>query len=207
MSPEATTLNPQEQALFSQLMGESYRKVFNMAFRLAGNRTDAEDLTQDAFYRAFRSFRDYEGDRPFENWIFRIVTRLFLDLLRSRRRRVKAVSYDTPIGQNPGEENLYFDKADDKPNPEEVMVSSTMNEDLQRALSSLSQEQRMLITLADVENMPYKEIAELMGKPVGTIRSRLHRTHKLLRGRMEQYRKESQRESGQRFPLKPIFAG
>jgi RNA polymerase sigma-70 factor (ECF subfamily) len=172
-------------------MEATYRKVFNMAFRLAGNRTDAEDLTQEAFFRAYRSFSDYEGDRPFENWIFRIVTRLFLDLLRSRRRRVKAVSYDTPL-QSSGDENLFFDMPDDSPNPEQFMLEGSFSEDLQKAMNSLSAEQRLLVTLADVEGVPYKDIADMMGKPVGTIRSRLHRTHKLIRSRLEQLKRDPQ---------------
>ena len=89
---DAYTLTSQEQVRFNELMDATYKKVYNMAYRLSGSRADAEDLTQEAFFRAYRSFRDYEGDRPFENWIFRIVTRLFLDLLRTRRRRVKSVS-------------------------------------------------------------------------------------------------------------------
>jgi RNA polymerase sigma-70 factor, ECF subfamily len=197
MTPMVTTLDSREQARFNELMAESYRKVYNMAYRLAGNRTDAEDLTQEAFYRAYRSFGDYEGDRPFENWIFRIVTRLFLDLLRSRRRRVKAVSYDTPLVSAGGEENLYFDMADQKPNPEQEMLSDTFSEDLQRALDSLSPEQRLLVTLADVEGMPYKDIADLLDKPVGTIRSRLHRTHKLIRTRLEQVKRQDPKSSPQ----------
>ena len=64
-----------EETRFNELMKASYRKVFNMAYRLSGTRPDAEDLTQEAYYRAYRSFEDYEGDRPFENWIFRIVTK------------------------------------------------------------------------------------------------------------------------------------
>jgi RNA polymerase sigma-70 factor (ECF subfamily) len=174
-------------------MESTYRKVYNMAYRLTGNKTDAEDLTQEAYYRAYRSFSDYEGDRPFENWIFRIVTRLFLDLLRTRRRRVKAVSYDTPL-QHAGDENLYFDTADSRPDPEQTMLQSQYSEDLAAVLDSLSEEQRLLITLADVEQVPYKEIASLMEMPVGTIRSRLHRTHKLIRTRLEIRRRERMRE-------------
>lgn len=189
MSTTVYQLDSHEQARFNDLMGETYRKVYNMAYRLAGNRSDAEDLTQEAFYRAYRSFADYEGDRPFENWIFRIVTRLFLDLLRNRRRRVKAVSYDTPLHNANGEENLYFDMADDAPNPEQEMMREHFSEDLQRALDSLSPEQRLLIMLADVEGMPYKDIADMLGKPVGTIRSRLHRTHKLIRTRLDQIKR------------------
>lgn len=190
MSTTVYSLDPREQARFNELMAETYRKVYNMAFRLAGNRADAEDLTQEAFYRAYRSFADYEGDRPFENWIFRIVTRLFLDLLRNRRRRVKSVSYDTPLQTGGGDDSLYFDMADDKPDPEQAMMSETFSEDLQRALDSLTPEQRLLVTLADVEGMPYKDIADMLGKPVGTIRSRLHRTHKLIRARLEQIKKQ-----------------
>jgi RNA polymerase sigma-70 factor (ECF subfamily) len=173
-------------------MEATYKKVFNMAYRLSGSRPDAEDLTQEAFYRAYRSFSDYEGDKPFENWIFRIVTRLFLDLLRSRRRRIRAMSFDAPLQKDTSDEGLFFDVPDAKLNPENELLSNTLNEDLQRTLSSLSNEQRLLVALADVECLPYKEIAEIVGKPIGTIRSRLHRTHKVMRLRMEQFEKERQ---------------
>jgi RNA polymerase sigma-70 factor (ECF subfamily) len=186
-----TILNVDERARFNELMQQSYKKVFNMAFRLAGNRPDAEDLTQEAFFRAYRSFADFEGDRPFENWIFRIVTRLFLDLLRSRNRRVKPVSFDTPLSRDVGDDNLYFDMADARPNPEQQTIESSLEEGLQKTLDSLTPEQRLLVTLADIEQIPYKEIAEILNKPVGTIRSRLHRTHKLIRARLENIRAES----------------
>jgi RNA polymerase sigma-70 factor (ECF subfamily) len=183
-------------------MEATYKKVFNMAYRLSGNRSDAEDLTQEAFYRAYRSFSDYEGDRPFENWIFRIVTRLFLDLLRNRRRRVKAVSYDTPLPGQSGDDSLYFDMPDQSANPEQKMLEHSFSEDLQKAMNSLSPEQRLLVTLADIEGMPYKDIADLLQKPVGTIRSRLHRTHKLLRSRIEQIRQHGQAIAPKRAGLR-----
>lgn len=193
MAENTFRLEPHEEARFNELLDETYKKVYNMAYRLAGTRADAEDLTQEAFYRAYRSFRDYEGDRPFENWIFRIVTRLFLDLLRSRRRRVKSVSYDAPLQRDGGDDNLYFDMADDAPNAEQNMMNTSLSEEMQTALDSLSPEQRTLVILADVENVPYKDIAEMLGKPVGTIRSRLHRTHKLIRHRLEQARRKSEK--------------
>ena len=193
MAENTFRLEPHEEARFNELLDETYKKVYNMAYRLAGTRADAEDLTQEAFYRAYRSFRDYEGDRPFENWIFRIVTRLFLDLLRSRRRRVKSVSYDAPLQREGGDDSLYFDMADDAPNAEQHMMNTSLSEEMQMALDSLSPEQRTLVILADVENVPYKDIAEMLGKPVGTIRSRLHRTHKLIRHRLEQARRKSEK--------------
>lgn len=179
--------DPNEER-FSELMQQSYKKVYNMAYRLAGNRPDAEDLTQEAFYRAYRSFSDYEGDKPFENWIFRIVTRLFLDLLRHRRRRVKAMSFDAPIAREGGDDAVYFDVPDQAPTAEERLLEHTFSEDMEKTLNALSPEQRLLVTLADIEQVPYKEIADLMDKPVGTIRSRLHRAHKLMREILERRR-------------------
>lgn len=193
MAENTFRLEPHDEARFNELLDETYKKVYNMAYRLAGTRADAEDLTQEAYYRAYRSFKDYEGDRPFENWIFRIVTRLFLDLLRSRRRRVKAVSYDAPLQRDGGDDNLYFDMADDAPNAEQTMMNTSLSEEMQAALDSLSPEQRTLVILADVENVPYKDIAEMLDKPVGTIRSRLHRTHKLIRHRLEQARRKNEK--------------
>ncbi len=190
MAQNTAIFAPQNEDQFADLMGQTYRKVFSMAYRLAGNRSDAEDLTQDAFYRAYRSFSDFEGDRPFENWIFRIVTRLYLDLLRNRRRRVKTLSYDNPLNVSTTDDVVYFEKADDSPNAEDSIVSGSFSEELQTVLNSLSPEQRMLVTLADIEEMPYKEIAEIMNKPIGTVRSRLHRTHKIMRSRLEQLRKD-----------------
>lgn len=156
-----------------------------MAYRLSGNAADAEDLTQEAFYRAYRSFDSYEGDKPFENWILRIVTRLFLDLLRHRRRRVQTVSYDAPLQKEGGEEDLFFEKAASEASPESALLDHTLGEEMEAALMSLPAEQRLVVMLADVEAMPYKDIAEILGAPIGTIRSRLHRTHKALRRKLE----------------------
>lgn len=169
-------------------MGATYRKVYNMAFRLSGNRSDAEDLTQEAYFRAYRSFDDYQGDKPFENWIFRIVSRLFLDLLRSRRRRIQPVSYDAPLHPTGSDDTLFFDVPDRSPDPEQKLVETTFSEDVELVMNSLSEEQRLLITLADIEQVPYAEIAEMLDKPIGTIRSRLHRTHKMMRERLERLR-------------------
>lgn len=176
------------EARFSELMKQTYKKVFNMAYRLAGNRADAEDLAQEAYYRAYRSFKDFEGDKPFENWIFRIVTRLFLDLLRTRKRRVQAVSYDAPITKDGTDDAIKFDVPDTKATPEDNLINQTFSEEVERALNALNPEQRLLVQLADIEQVPYNEIAVMFDKPVGTIRSRLHRAHKMMRDRIERCR-------------------
>ncbi len=176
---------PIDRERFTELMQRSYKKVFNLAYRLSGNRTDAEDLTQEAYFRAYRGFETYEGDRPFENWILRIVTRLFLDLNRARKRRVTTVSFDSPIRPDTADAEIQVQTPDNQPTPEEHLLLRTLDEDLANALRTLSADQRTLVLLADVEQLPYAEIAQIAGIPVGTVRSRLHRAHKKLRAAME----------------------
>lgn len=185
---QSLSLTLEQESRFGEAMNRSYKKVFNLAYRLAGNRADAEDLTQEAFYRAYRNFESYQGDRPFENWIFRIVTRLYLDLKRTKRRRVPVVSYDTPLQPDGYDAQIYFETADQTPNPEQRLLEGTVDERLEWSLKRLTKEQRELIVLADLEGVPYKEIAEKLNTPVGTIRSRLHRAHKALKQWFEQYR-------------------
>jgi len=175
---------------FSELMARTYKKVFNLAYRLSGDRTDAADLAQEAFFRAYRGFGQFEGDRPFENWVFRIVTRLYLDLKRTRNRRVKTVSYDAPLNADGSDDPVFFESSDSKASPEEVLVSRYVSEDLEWSLDKLTREQRELVWMADVEGVPYREIAEKINAPVGTVRSRLHRAHKQLRALMECYRND-----------------
>ena len=175
------TLTIEERTQFNSQMRRTYKKVYNLAYRLVGNKPDAEDLTQEAFYRAFRGYQSYEGDKPFENWIFRIVTRLFLDLNRARKRRVNTVSSDAPLRPDGSDDTVLFETADDKPTPEDSLLSQVVSEEMERSLAALSEEQRRLIWLADVQGVPYGEIAAMLKAPVGTIRSRLHRAHRQLR--------------------------
>jgi|SRR5579862_1400356 len=177
---------------FESLMARSYKKVYNTVYRLCGHRSDAEDLTQEAFYRAYRSFDNYQGDKPFENWIMRIASRLFLDLLRNRKRRITTTSFDAPMKKEGCDGEIHLEVPDRGPDPERELIDSIFSEDLQLALNTLNPDQRYLIQLADVDGLSYQEIAQLLGTPIGTVRSRLHRTHRVLRSRMEAPESESE---------------
>jgi len=180
------SLKQESNTEFQIQMEQSYKKVFNLAYRLAGNRPDAEDLTQEAFYRAFRKYESFQGDRPFENWIFRIVTRLFLDMKRSRGRRVQTVSTDAPLRADGYDDTVSFEAPDSRPTPVQALLGDHLSEELEHGLKQLTDEQRELVWMADVEGVPYNEIAARFDAPVGTIRSRLHRAHKQLRKVLEQ---------------------
>ena len=169
---------------FDNLVQRYHKQAFNIAYRLTGNHADAEDLTQEAFLRAFRFFGHYRRDLPFENWLYRIMSNLFVDELR-RRPKARIHSLDNPVGSEmSGDSNAYLEIPDNKANPERVVLHEELDEQIQKALATLPADFRMTVILADIEGMSYEEISETMGCSLGTVRSRLHRGRKMLRSRL-----------------------
>ncbi len=169
---------------FDKLVQRYHKQAYNIAYRLTGNHADAEDLTQEAFVRAFRFFDNYRRDLPFENWLFRIISNLFVDDLR-RKPKARIHSLDAPVGGDAsGESNAFFEIPDVRENPERVVLHEELDEQIQRALEALPADFRMTVILADIEGMSYEEISETMGCSLGTVRSRLHRGRKLLRSKL-----------------------
>lgn len=177
------TNSRQDQADFQKLMSRTQKQAYNMAYRLTGNRDDAEDLTQEAYLRAFRSFATYNRQLPFESWFFRILSNLFIDTLR-RRPKQKPLSLDQPVSEDESDDNLMFQIADDKANPEKNLMETVMDEKLQTALAALPEPFRVAVLLCDVEAKSYEEIAVIMDSSIGTVRSRIHRGRSLLREAM-----------------------
>jgi len=169
---------------FDSLVQRYHKQAYNIAYRLTGNHADAEDLTQEAFVRAFRFFDNYRRDLPFENWLFRIISNLFVDDLR-RRPKARIQSLDAPVGNDAtSESNAFLEIPDTRENPERVVLHEELDEQIQRALAALPQDFRTTVILADIEGMSYEEISEAMHCSLGTVRSRLHRGRKLLRTKL-----------------------
>ncbi len=169
--------NPAE---FEGLMSRTKRQAYNMAYRMTGNRDDAEDLTQEAYLRAFRSFDKYNRALPFENWFFRILNNLFVDGLR-RKNKPKPISLSQVIADGSGEEEFVLEIPDTESNPEVTVMKTVMDERLQKALLLMPTEFRRAVLLCDVEGLSYEEIAQSMHTSIGTVRSRIHRGRQLLR--------------------------
>jgi RNA polymerase sigma-70 factor (ECF subfamily) len=169
----------QKDVTFEALVKEHYRKAYAFAYRMTGNREDAEDLTQDAFLRAYRALDRYDRSRPFERWLFRIIANLFVDNLRSRPRQAP-LSLDSPLEGNDGD-SLFSEIPDEAADPARHLMRNVMDERLQEALNRLPDAFRQTVLLTDVEGMSYDEAAEVLGCAVGTIRSRLHRARVLMR--------------------------
>ena len=144
-------------------------RVYRLAYRLTGNRHDAEDLTQEVFVRVFRSLSSYTPG-TFEGWLHRITTNLFLDLVRRRARiRFDALPDDAERLASPerGPAQLYDD--------------THFDADVQRALDALPPDFRAAVVLCDLEGLSYEEIADTLGIKIGTVRSRIHRGRSQLR--------------------------
>lgn len=145
-------------------------RVFRLAYRLTGNRHDAEDLTQEVFVRVFRKLDSYTPG-TFEGWLHRVTTNLFLDQARRKQRiRFDALSDERAARLT-----------SPSPSPEVAMADQTFDDDIERALATLPPDFRAAVVLCDVEGLTYEEIAEIMDAKLGTVRSRIHRGRAMLR--------------------------
>jgi RNA polymerase sigma-70 factor (ECF subfamily) len=144
-------------------------RVYRLAYRLTGNRHDAEDLTQDVFVRVFRSLADYTPG-TFEGWLHRITTNLFLDRVR-RAQRIRFDALPEDHDRLPGRERT----------PDQVYEETHLTDDVQAALDALAPDFRAAVVLCDMEGLSYEEIAATLGVKLGTVRSRIHRGRAQLR--------------------------
>src|SRR5947209_19360786 len=135
-----------DHAEFEKLVGRTQRQAYNMAYRMTGNRDDAEDLTQEAYLRAYRSFGTYNRQLPFESWYFRILSNLFIDLMR-RRPKQKPLSLDQPVGDEESDDNMLLQIPDEQANPERNLMDQVMDEKLQSALNNLPEAFRAAVLL------------------------------------------------------------
>jgi len=168
---------------FDRYVRRYHRQAYNIAYRMAGNHADAEDITQEAFLRAYRFFDRYNRSLPFENWLYRIISNVFIDQVR-RRPKVKLQSLDQAVTARSTSGEVAVEVPDMTTNPELTTMEATLDEPLQRVLDSLPRDFRQAVILADIEGLSYEEIAEVMGCSLGTVRSRLHRGRKLMRNRL-----------------------
>lgn len=180
----STSILTEHQQHFDRLFQRSRRRAYRLAYRLMGNATDAEDLTQDAYVRAWHCFGNYNTNSPFESWLFRIITNRAIDLQR-RKKRVQMVPLESSLyDSEDGRLNAPEFAAPDS-DPMQHVIDRTPDNRLVQALATLSKDYRTAILLHHVEQYSYQEIADTMQCPVGTVRSRIHRARQLLRHTLE----------------------
>ncbi|MFC6152594.1 RNA polymerase sigma factor SigE [Nocardioides yefusunii] len=158
-------------------------RVFRLAYRLTGDRHDAEDLTQEVFVRVFRSLDSYTPG-TFEGWLHRITTNLFLDQARRKQR----IRFDALSDERASR------LSSSSPTPEAAFAEQRFDADVETALATLPPDFRAAVVLCDVEGLSYEEVAEILGAKLGTVRSRIHRGRAMLRAALAHRAPASGRE-------------
>lgn len=161
---------------FEGLVKEYEKNVYNLALRMTGDPEDAADMAQDAFIKAYSSLSSFRGDSKFSVWLFRIVSNLCLDFLRSRKRR-PTVSLSV---ENDEGEDMEFEIADESQSPETLLEQKLTREAVRRGLDSLPPEQRQILLLREIQGLSYEEIAQVLELESGTVKSRIFRARKRL---------------------------
>ncbi|WAP52679.1 RNA polymerase sigma factor SigE [Arthrobacter sp. ATA002] len=170
-------------------------KVYRLAYRLTGNRHDAEDLTQEVFVRVFRSLEKFQPG-TLDGWLHRITTNLFLDQARRRSRiRFDGMSEEAE-GRLPS----------NGPGPERSFEFNNLDVDITRALDELPPDFRAAVVLCDLEGLSYDEVARALGVKLGTVRSRIHRGRTMLKEKLAHRDPQQRRGPGSRLAL-PRVAG
>jgi RNA polymerase sigma-70 factor (ECF subfamily) len=153
--------------------------LYGAALRMTRNRADAEDLVQETYLRAFRAWDRFEPGTNLKAWLFKILTNLFITGYRQRQREPVIVSTDDAADFDLYR-NLGFAEPEVARSAEAVVLESLVDEEVTQALSDLPEAFRVVVLLADVEGFSYREIADMVGVPIGTVMSRLHRGRKAL---------------------------
>lgn len=162
--------------------------LYAVGLRLTRNERDAEDLVQDTLLRGYRFFHRFEAGTNCKAWLFKILHNTFVNKYRRRvREREIAGTIEAEGGVGPVLSQGALDASRD---PERVILDGMLSDDVRRALDALPEDFRLAVILCDLEEMSYKEIADIMECPVGTVMSRLYRGRRLLQEQLLRYAAE-----------------
>jgi RNA polymerase sigma-70 factor (ECF subfamily) len=174
----------EQRAEFERVALCHVNSLYGTALRLTQNQRDAEDLVQDTLLSAYRSFQTFEPGSQCKAWLFKILTNTFINKYR-RRLLEHTVAQGMQREGSTGMMSTGGVRA--ARDAEELLDYALMGEAIQRALSALPEEFRLAVVLCDVEEFSYREIADIMECPVGTVMSRLHRGRKLLQAALREH--------------------
>lgn len=165
-------------------------QLFSTALRMTRNRADAEDLVQETFLKGWRSFHTFQEGTNLRAWLFRIMTNTYINKYNAKQRRPDETELDEV-------EELFlfrrlgaFDQSKMNPSAEDQMLELFTDDEIKTALEELPEQFLLPVLLSDVDGFSYKEIAEMLDVPIGTVMSRLHRGRKVMQKLLYEYAKE-----------------
>ena len=164
-----------DQESFNQLVLRWERPIYALAYRVIGREEDARDVCQETFLRAFRALNGFRGQAKFSSWLYRIALNLCRDWVRKERR--------TPVVQAPEELEVLEMAAIREPTPsvEDLVARRELTRVVERAMARLPEEQRTAIILKEYHELTFQEIADLVGCPLSTVKTRLYQGLSVLR--------------------------
>ncbi|MBP9015281.1 MAG: sigma-70 family RNA polymerase sigma factor [Candidatus Atribacteria bacterium] len=189
----------EQKKYFQELLNPELPSLFRTALRMTRNREDAEDLVQETVTKAFAAFDRFEEGTNFRAWIFRILTNTFINNYYRVRDRQKLPSLDEM------EEESFFQPMAEGISPEEAVLNDLTKDDILQAIEALPVEFRTVVVLVLVEGFSYKEAAEILDIPIGTVMSRLWRGRRLLQKSLWEYstrRNDSERKNQEGWTAK-----
>ena len=171
----------QDAAAFEQLMLLHQKPVYNICWRMTGNAEDALDLSQEVFLKLWRTLAQYQFDAAFSTWLYRMTQNVCIDFLRKQKRQ-QHVSLTFSDDEDEGKE---LSVPDPEPLPEELTLHDEKRRVLAEAMQALPEEQREILILRVVNDLPYERIAEILDLQLGTVKSRLARARLQLKKRLD----------------------
>lgn len=177
---------------FELLVRRYESKVYTVAYRFLGNYADASDLAQETFLRLYQALPGFRGQSSFMTWLYRITANACRDEIR-RQRRYNVVSLDVETGTNGTQAISQVPSRD--PSPEEAVEQKEFNEMVQKCLSTLSEEHRLVLVMREIQGMAYEEIADVLNCSLGTVKSRLSRARQAFKEKFSSQRELFRRDS------------
>lgn len=166
---------------FAEIVSLYKDKLYHLAYRMTGSRQEAEDVVQDTFLRVFKNLDSFDEKQKFSTWIFRIATNQCIDRLRKKR---KMYSLDAESSDHEGFDGYAMMPGDDRTPERELLLSETQ-ELIQKAMETLPPKYKSVMILRYMQDLSLQEISDVMGMPVTTVKTRVHRGREFLRKRLE----------------------
>ncbi|GIN63325.1 ECF RNA polymerase sigma factor SigW [Robertmurraya siralis] len=166
-----------DQNAYAEIVEIYKDKVFQLCFRMLGNRHEAEDMAQEAFIRAYVNIASFNIDLKFSTWLYRIATNLCIDRIRKKK---PDFYLDAEVSGTDGL-TMYSQVPSDSALPEEEVESIELHETIQREIAKLPEKYRSVIVLKYIEELSLNEISEILDMPLGTVKTRIHRGREALR--------------------------
>lgn len=184
-------LQDRDEAAFREMVRLHEQRVFNLVFRMLGNREEAEDLAQEVFVTVFKSIDSFRGDCKLSTWIYRIAVNHCKNRYKYLSRRMYRsskplddVSEREMAGRDGGPTHSLQAQISE---PDKLLMGLQLEEAIQKEIAGLDEEQRLLVVLRDVQGLSYQEIATITQLPEGTVKSRLHRARMMLKDRLQTF--------------------